>query len=96
MARYRATVLLPSPGVGLAEQALLDHFHRVDPEWGQVNRFRRGSLDLHGHSHGKLTPATRQYDVGVDVQDLRPATLDQILARKRQRRPAVTKITQAE
>jgi calcineurin-like phosphoesterase family protein len=61
--------------------------------WNQIGR---GSLDLHGHSHGKLTPATRQYDVGVDVQDLRPATLDQILARKRQRRPAAAKITKAE
>lgn len=52
--------------------------------WNQIGR---GSLNLHGHSHGKLTPATRQYDIGVDVQGLRPATLDQILARKRRRKP---------
>ena len=26
----------------------------------------RGWIDLHGHSHGKLKPQTRQYDVGVD------------------------------
>jgi penicillin amidase/acyl-homoserine-lactone acylase len=25
---------------------LKTHFGRIDPEWGQVNRFRRGSLDL--------------------------------------------------
>ena len=24
----------------------LTHFGRIDPEWGQVNRIRRGSLDL--------------------------------------------------
>jgi calcineurin-like phosphoesterase family protein len=52
--------------------------------WNQIGR---GSLDLHGHSHGMLTPMTRQYDVGVDVQELRPATLDQIIARKRRRKP---------
>ena len=60
--------------------------------WNQIGR---GSLNLHGHSHGKLTPATRQYDVGVDVQELRPATLDQILARKRRRAPVATKLTKA-
>ncbi|MDR6290446.1 MULTISPECIES: metallophosphoesterase family protein [Inquilinus] len=61
--------------------------------WNQIGR---GSLDLHGHSHGKLTPATRQYDVGVDVQELRPATLDQILARKRRRATVAAKLTKAE
>ncbi|NNM71249.1 metallophosphoesterase [Enterovirga aerilata] len=41
----------------------------------------RGSLNLHGHSHGRLRPMKRQFDVGVDVWDFTPATLDQILAR---------------
>jgi penicillin amidase/acyl-homoserine-lactone acylase len=27
-------------------KALKSHFGRIDPEWGQVNRIRRGSLDL--------------------------------------------------
>ncbi|MFZ0558687.1 MAG: metallophosphoesterase [Methylovirgula sp.] len=40
----------------------------------------KGSIDLHGHSHGKLKEATRQYDVGVDVFDFRPVTLATILA----------------
>ena len=35
----------------------------------------RGALNLHGHSHGRLKPLTRQYDVGVDARDLRPVTL---------------------
>ncbi|KAK0341513.1 hypothetical protein LTR94_026050, partial [Friedmanniomyces endolithicus] len=26
----------------------------------------RGSINLHGHSHGKLKPMPRQFDVGVD------------------------------
>ena len=43
----------------------------------------RGSIDLHGHSHGKLKPQTRQYDVGVDLFDYRPVTLATILASRR-------------
>jgi len=45
----------------------------------------RGWIDLHGHSHGKLKPQTRQYDVGVDAFDFRPVTLDTILNSRRKR-----------
>ncbi|HZW46340.1 MAG TPA: metallophosphoesterase family protein [Microvirga sp.] len=48
----------------------------------------RGWIDLHGHSHGKLKPQTRQYDVGVDAWDYRPVTLDTILNTKRRPVPA--------
>jgi calcineurin-like phosphoesterase family protein len=49
----------------------------------------KGAIDLHGHSHGRLKEETRQYDVGVDVFDFRPATLATILAsRGRRRKPA--------
>ncbi|WP_134500113.1 metallophosphoesterase family protein [Microvirga pakistanensis] len=48
----------------------------------------RGWIDLHGHSHGKLKPQTRQYDVGVDAWEYRPVTLDTILAARRRRAPA--------
>jgi len=41
----------------------------------------RGWLNLHGHSHGRLAPLTRQVDVGVDVWDFQPVTLAEILAR---------------
>lgn len=41
------------------------------------------SINLHGHSHGRLKPLLRQYDVGVDGQDLRPVTLELVLSRKR-------------
>jgi calcineurin-like phosphoesterase family protein len=43
------------------------------------------SINLHGHSHGRLTRARRQYDVGVDAQDLRPAPLDAIISGTRRR-----------
>lgn len=47
------------------------------------NSMGRGAIDLHGHSHGRLKPFTRQHDVGVDVWDFRPVSLDRILARRR-------------
>ena len=42
----------------------------------------KGAIDLHGHSHGKLKPMLRQFDVGVDARGYRPVTLEQILARE--------------
>lgn len=54
------------------------------------NQMGKKSINLHGHSHGRLTPATRQYDVGVDIHDLRPVTLAAILARRRRRGGART------
>lgn len=49
------------------------------------NQMGKKSINLHGHSHGRLTPVPRQFDVGVDAQGLRPVTLEQILARKTRR-----------
>jgi calcineurin-like phosphoesterase family protein len=43
----------------------------------------KGAIDIHGHSHGRLKEAPRQYDVGVDVFDFRPVTLATILASRR-------------
>ena len=45
----------------------------------------RGWLNLHGHSHGRLTPLPRQTDVGVDAWDFRPVRLAEITAAKRPR-----------
>lgn len=56
--------------------------HYAFRTWNQMGK---GSIDLHGHSHGKLKPLTRQYDVGVDARDFRPVTLAQILAAPRRR-----------
>jgi calcineurin-like phosphoesterase family protein len=50
------------------------------------NRMGKGAFNLHGHSHGRLKPLTRQVDVGVDVWDFRPVTLDTIRRRRRRRR----------
>ena len=51
------------------------------------NKMGQGVIDLHGHSHGRLKPAPRQYDVGVDVWDFRPVTLATILGTRRRSPP---------
>ena len=43
------------------------------------NGQHRGALNLHGHSHGKLKPMPRQFDVGVDARGFRPVTLSDLL-----------------
>jgi calcineurin-like phosphoesterase family protein len=40
-------------------------------------------VNLHGHSHGRLKPLPRQFDVGVDVWGFRPVALDEILHGRR-------------
>ncbi|WP_201830725.1 metallophosphoesterase family protein [Microvirga zambiensis] len=52
----------------------------------------RGWIDLHGHSHAKLKPQTRQFDVGVDAFDYRPVTLETILASRTRRRKASAEV----
>ena len=47
------------------------------------NDMGQGVINLHGHSHGRLTPASRQYDVGVDARDFRPVTLAELRVRRR-------------
>ena len=49
------------------------------------NGIGRGALNLHGHSHGKLGPMQKQYDVGVDAQGFAPVTLVDILASRRRK-----------
>jgi calcineurin-like phosphoesterase family protein len=44
------------------------------------NGMSRGAINLHGHSHGRMTPLPRQFDVGVDVRGFRPVGLDVLLA----------------
>jgi calcineurin-like phosphoesterase family protein len=52
------------------------------------NKIGKKSIDLHGHSHGKLKPITRQFDVGVDVWGFRPVTFATLLASRTRRRKA--------
>jgi len=45
----------------------------------------KGSINLHGHSHGRLKPLPRQFDVGVDVWDFQPVRLAEVLGRRKPR-----------
>ena len=46
-------------------------------------RMGKGALNLHGHSHGRLKPLPRQFDVGVDVWGFRPVRLAELLGSRR-------------
>jgi calcineurin-like phosphoesterase family protein len=59
--------------------------HYAFRTWNQMGK---GSVNLHGHSHGRLKTMPRQYDVGVDVFRHRPVSLGEILASRRRIRPA--------
>ena len=43
------------------------------------NRCHHGSIHLHGHTHGNLLGTPNRFDVGVDVSDFKPVSLEQIL-----------------
>jgi calcineurin-like phosphoesterase family protein len=47
------------------------------------NQMSKRSINLHGHSHGRLKPLPRQFDVGVDARRLQPVTLADMLTRTR-------------
>ena len=44
------------------------------------NGQHRRAINLHGHSHGRLKPLPRQFDVGVDARGFAPVTLAELLA----------------
>jgi len=46
----------------------------------------KGAINLHGHSHGRLKPLPRQFDVGVDAWNFRPVQLRDIIAKTSRRR----------
>jgi calcineurin-like phosphoesterase family protein len=49
------------------------------------NGMAKGALNLHGHSHGRMSPLTRQIDVGVDCWAFAPVALPRLLAAARRR-----------
>jgi calcineurin-like phosphoesterase family protein len=59
-----------------AEGQLFILCHYPFRTWNQIGR---KSIDLHGHSHGRLKPLPRQYDVGVDAWNFRPVQLERLL-----------------
>lgn len=64
------------------EGRLLILCHYPFRTWNQMGK---KSINLHGHSHGRLSPAPRQYDVGVDAQGLRPVPLEEVLLSRKRR-----------
>ncbi|MER9007675.1 MULTISPECIES: metallophosphoesterase [unclassified Mesorhizobium] len=64
----------------LVEGRLLVLCHYPFRTWNQIGK---RSVNLHGHSHGRLKPMTRQHDVGVDAWGFRPVTFAAIRASRR-------------
>ncbi|KQT48773.1 hypothetical protein ASG43_07920 [Aureimonas sp. Leaf454] len=66
----------------VVDEARLVLCHYAFRTWNQMGK---GSVNLHGHSHGRLKPLPRQYDVGVDAFPFRPVSLSEILASRGRR-----------
>ncbi|MCJ8518488.1 calcineurin-like phosphoesterase family protein [Pseudorhizobium tarimense] len=64
--------------IRLADQ-LLVLCHYAFRTWNQMSK---KSINLHGHSHGRLKPMPRQFDVGVDARSLRPVTFEELVGRQ--------------
>jgi calcineurin-like phosphoesterase family protein len=82
---------LAAPGwasVGAYAELQVDDTHLILCHYAfrTWNAMGRGAINLHGHSHGLLKTQPKQYDVGVDVWDFRPVTLEAIRARPRMTR----------
>ena len=43
------------------------------------NASHYNSWNLFGHSHGTLEPVGKQWDIGVDINDFRPLSFDQLV-----------------
>jgi calcineurin-like phosphoesterase family protein len=52
------------------------------------NGQHRRAINLHGHSHGRLKRMLRQFDVGTDVHDFTPVTLEQLLGGRQPTSPS--------
>lgn len=79
----------PDATVAAAGWASTHDYHELEVEGRKLvlchypfrswNGQGRGALNLHGHSHGRLKPMPRQFDVGVDPRGFRPVTLADLL-----------------
>lgn len=62
------------PSLSKHQNVLLCHYPKYDAEF-----LRRGGWMLHGHNHGMGHPKPyRMLDVGVDVHDFRPISLEEV------------------
>lgn len=68
------------------EDRLVVMCHYPFRSWRKMDK---GSINLHGHCHGRLKPMARQIDVGVDVWAFRPVALETLLASVPRRRRKV-------
>lgn len=68
VAKRRGTGPLPDPLDTFRDAvALLERTHgRIDPTWGEVNRFRRGELDLPANGGPDVLRALEDFEVGDD------------------------------
>ena len=55
---------------------------------GQGRSGGKAAWNLHGHSHGRLKPLPRQFDVGVDPRGYRPVRVEDLRPRPRATPPA--------
>lgn len=62
------------PGTRMPNVVVLCHY--AMRMW---SRSHYGSMQLFGHSHGRLRPVGRQMDVGVDCHSYRPVSLDAVI-----------------
>ncbi|PWE53752.1 hydrolase [Metarhizobium album] len=83
----------PETTTGAKGWASVQHYAELQPDGHHLilchyafrtwNQMGKGSINLHGHSHGRLKPVPRQFDVGVDAQGLRPVLLAEVLASRK-------------
>jgi len=59
-------------------KTLVTMMHYPIASWNEIGR---GSINLHGHSHGNYKAIGRQYDVGMDCNNLMPLNLPELIAK---------------
>lgn len=74
--------------------AAAKHYHEIHVDKQKIilshypmrswNSMRRNSIMLHGHCHGTLEPIMNSIDVGVDCNDYRPISYDEVLVKLRE------------
>lgn len=67
--------------LGPVWEGVLDNRHVFLSHYPHISwpKSYHGSLHLHGHTHGKVPAGKNRYDVGVDVNDFRPISINQVV-----------------